>query len=88
MHIKFYMHEILTAAGNFYKIFPCNIHNLNAADIFQFLKKFSIQHLKFSMHISKYSMQSKLFIGIIYSIQGFSIVPPENFHMQEMFPIR
>ena len=27
------MPEIFTAAGNFNKIFPCNIQNLNAADI-------------------------------------------------------
>ena len=50
-----------------------------------------MQHVNFSMHISKYYMQSKfgrrdnLFISRIF---GFSIVAPENFHMQEMFLIR
>ena len=36
MHVKFYMHKILTAAGNFCKNFQHNLQNLNAADIFQF----------------------------------------------------
>ena len=39
-HVKFYVHENLTAAGNFCKIFPCNLQNVNAADIFQFLENF------------------------------------------------
>ena len=41
VHVKFYMHEILTAAGNFHKNFPCNFQNANAADVFQFLQNFA-----------------------------------------------
>ena len=72
MHVKFYVHENLTAAGNFNKIFPCNIQNLNAADIFQLLQQFSKQHLIYSMQISKNYLQSKfshgdnLFISLIF----------------------
>ena len=32
MHVKLYMHWNLTAARNFYEVFPC-IKSLNAADI-------------------------------------------------------
>ena len=62
MHITFYMLEKLTAAKKFYEIFPCNIQNLNAADIIHSMfREFCMQHVKFSMHISKYYMQLKLF---------------------------
>ena len=37
MHVKFYMYENLTAAGNFNKIFLINIQNLNAANIIEYL---------------------------------------------------
>ena len=40
MHVKFFMHAQLTAAGNFYKLFLCTVQNLDAADIFQLLKKY------------------------------------------------
>ena len=30
MNVKFFMHDILTDAGNFNKIFPCNIQNVQA----------------------------------------------------------
>ena len=39
MHVKFYMHENLTAARNFYEIFPRSLQNLNTADIFQFFEE-------------------------------------------------
>ena len=34
MHVKFYKHGNLTAVGNSYKNFPCNLQKLNAANIF------------------------------------------------------
>ena len=37
IHVTFDMHEVMIAAGNFYKKISCNIQN--AADIFVFLKK-------------------------------------------------
>ena len=40
MHVKFYKHKNVTAAGKSYKVFTYNIHNLNATDIFQFLQNF------------------------------------------------
>ena len=41
MYVNFYMHEIFTTLlQGTYKIFPCNIQNLNAADLFQFLHNF------------------------------------------------
>ena len=57
-HVKFYMHENLTAAGNSYKIFPCNIQNLNAADISQFLHNFHGERKNSHAHFQKL-MQSK-----------------------------
>ena len=49
----------------------------------------SMKHVKFSMLIFKFCMQSKFGHRdvIIYSIHGFSIVPPDNFHMEKMFLI-
>ena len=70
------MHEILTAAGNFFNIFPCNIQNPHAADIFWFLQNFPCG-------ISKSYIEAKF--GHRDSFYGFSTVPHENFHMQEMF---
>ena len=81
MHVRFYMHENLAAAGNIYKRISYNIQYLNTADIFQL----SILHLKFSMHISIDYLDSKFFIVIIYSFHGFSIVPPDKVHIQQMF---
>ena len=69
MHKKFYMHEILTAAGNFFKIATYKIPMQQTYFIFT---KFTMQHVKFSMHISKYYIQSKfghrdnLFISRIF----------------------
>ena len=40
MHKKFYLHANMTAAGKFYKNFPCNIQNLNAEVIFPFQQNF------------------------------------------------
>ena len=74
MHMNFCMHEILTAAGTFYKIAPCNIQNPNAADNFS-------MHVKFSMHIPKHDMQSKNLVIVM-------IIHSKNYHMQEMFLIR
>ena len=77
MHVEFYTHEILTAAGNFY-IFSCNMQNLNAADIFQFLQNFHAAY-KNSMHISNYNMQSKfchrdtLFISRIFYCASWKV---------------
>ena len=59
MHVKFFMHEMLTAAGKFYKIFPNNIQNLNATDTFQFL-----QISKYYTH-SKFCYRNDLFISRI-----------------------
>ena len=41
------MHEILTAAGNLYKTYPCNIKNLNAADILQIFFQISSSCINF-----------------------------------------
>ena len=80
MHTNFYMHEILTAAGNFYKFFACNIQTLNAVDMIQIFKNFPCK-------FPNITCNKTLIILIIYSLHGFSIVPPEYFHMQEMFLI-
>ena len=40
LHVKLSMHEILATAVKFYKIFPWNIENLNAAGKTQFLQIF------------------------------------------------
>ena len=42
MRVKFFVHDNLPAAENFYELFPCNIQNLNAADIFHFCKIFYV----------------------------------------------
>ena len=43
MQLKFYKHENVIAAGDFYETFPWNLQNLNAADIVPFLfRKFSM----------------------------------------------
>ena len=79
------MHQNLTAAGNFCKIFLWNIQKLNAADIFQFLRKFACSMLNFPCLFPNITCNQNLVIVIIYSFHGFSIVPPENVHTQGMF---
>ena len=59
MSVKFFMYEILTAPGNLYNIFLYNLQNMNAANFLSIFEKLSMQHVKFSMHISKYYVQSK-----------------------------
>ena len=80
MHVKLYKHESLTAAGNFYKNFPCNIQNMYAADMFLILQNFQF--------IFPNSTCNQNFVIVInYSFHGISIVPPEKFHMQHTFLI-
>ena len=48
MHVKFYMHENLTAVRNFHKNFECNIQILNAANVFDFFYKILHETCKIS----------------------------------------
>ena len=74
------MHENVTTSGNCNKIFPCNVQNLNAADIFQFLQSFPC--------IFQYITCNQNFVTVtIYSFHELSIVPAERFNMQYKFLI-
>ena len=75
MHVKNYMIENLTAAGSFYKSFPCNIQNLNAAEIIQSLQIFPCT-------LPNLLCNQNLMIVIIYSFLGFCVVNTERFHVQ------
>ena len=72
MHVKFYMPEILSAAGNSYKVFLYNIQSLNTEDIFQFSQNFPCVFTFITWN------QASVIV-IIYSIDGFSIVPLKGF---------
>ena len=48
-----------------------------------------MQHVKFSIHISKYYMESIFVIVIIInSFHRFSFVPPERFFKHQIFIIK
>ena len=68
----------LNATGNFCKNFSCNIQNLNAADIFQFLQNFPCT-------FPNVTCNQNFVIVIIYWFHAFSIVSSERFHMQHIF---
>ena len=52
MHVKFYIHEILTTAGNFIEIFPCQIRMQQAClTYFNFCKIFHVACKVFHGHI-------------------------------------
>ena len=80
MHIKFYMHEILTAAGNFYNFFPCNIENPNAVDIFHFLQNFPCT-------FPNITCNQNLVIAVIYSFHGFVLCPLKIFICKRCFSL-
>ena len=83
MHTKFYTNEILTAAENFYKIFfPDKIQNLKAADIVHFIQNFPCTLWNFPCTFPNITYNQNLVTVIMHTLHGFSIVPPENFHMQ------
>ena len=74
------MHENVTTSGSSYKMFPCNVQNLSASDIFQFLQSFPC--------IFHYITCNQIFVIVmIYSFHELSIVPAERFNMQYKFLI-
>ena len=80
MHGKLYMHENFFSGRSFYKFFPCNVQNVNAAKIFQALQDFPCA-------FPKLTLTENFVIVIIYSFHRFSLVPPERFHMQQCFSL-
>ena len=62
---SYMLHENLTAAGSIYKIYPCTIQNLSAADIFLFLQNFPMGISKYYMH-SNFCHRDNSFISLIF----------------------
>ena len=81
MHVNFYMPEILTAAGNSYKVFLYSIQNLNAEDIFHFLQNFP------SAFPIVTSNQTSVIV-IIYSFDKFSILPLKGFICNKFLSVK